>query len=99
MAKGKYVLSQILELASRKEFSRCVDKYHGNYRVRSFSCRDQFICLAFGQLTHRESLRDIVTCLNAHKSKHYQLGLRADVARSTLADANEKRDWRILHKS
>lgn len=95
MAKGKYILSQILELASRKEFSRCVDKYNGNYRVRSFSCRDQFICLAFGQLTHRESLRDIVTCLNAHKSKHYQLGLRADVARSTLADANERRDWRI----
>jgi len=95
MAKGKYILAQILELTSRKEFSRCVDKYQGNYRVRSFSCRDQFICLAFGQLTHRESLRDIVTCLNAQKSKQYQLGLRGDVARSTLADANEKRDWRI----
>lgn len=95
MVRGKYVLSQILELASRKEFSRSVAKYQGNYRVRSFSCRDQFICLVFGQLTHRESLRDIVTCLNAYKSKHYQLGLRADVARSTLADANERRDWRI----
>lgn len=95
MAQGKYVLSQILELVTRIEFSRCVDKYQGNYRVRSFSCRDQFICLAFGQLTHRESLRDIVSCLNAQKSKHYQLGIRGDVARSTLADANEKRDWRI----
>lgn len=95
MAKGKYVLAQILELVTRVEFSRCVEKYQGNYRVRSFSCRDQFICLAFGQLTHRESLRDIITCLNAQKAKHYQLGLRGDVARSTLADANEKRDWRI----
>jgi len=95
MAKGKYVLAQILELVTRVEFSRCVQRYQGNYRVRSFSCRDQFICLAFGQITHRESLRDIVACLNAHKSKHYQLGLRGDVARSTLADANENRDWRI----
>jgi hypothetical protein len=95
MAKGKYVLAQILELVTRAEFSRCVEKYQGNYRVRSFSCRDQFICLAFGQLTYRESLRDIVTCLNAQKAKHYQIGLRGDVARSTLADANEKRDWRI----
>lgn len=68
MVKGKYVLSKILEFTSRKEFSRCVDKYQGNYRVRSFSCRDQFICLVFGQLTHRESLRDIVTCLQAQKS-------------------------------
>lgn len=95
MAAHKYILAQILELVHRQEFSRCVDKYNGNYRVRSFSCRDQFICLVFGQLTHRESLRDIVTCLNAHKSKHYQLGLRGDVARSTFAEANEKRDWRI----
>ncbi|NRB63965.1 MAG: DUF4372 domain-containing protein [Saprospiraceae bacterium] len=63
--------------------------------MRSFSCRDQFIGLAFGQLTHRESLRDIVACLNAHKFKHYQLRLRGDVACSTFAEANEKRDWRI----
>ena len=95
MAQQKYVLAQILELVHRQAFSRCVERYQGNYRVRSFSCRDQFICLAFGQLTHRESLRDIITCLNAQKAKHYQLGLRGDVARSTLADANEKRDWRI----
>ena len=95
MAQQKYVLAQIVEMVHRQAFSRCVDKYQGNYRVRSFSCRDQFICLAFGQLTHRESLRDIVSCLNAQKSKHYQLGIRGDLARSTLADANEKRDWRI----
>ena len=71
MAEQKYILSQILELVHRQVFSRCVDKYHGNYRVRSFSCRDQFICLVFGQLTHRESLRDIVTCLNAQNQKTY----------------------------
>lgn len=95
MAEQKYILSQVIDLVHRQAFSRCVEKYHGDYRVRSFSCRDQFICLVFGQLTHRESLRDIVTCLNAHKSRHYQLGLRGNVARSTLADANENRDWRM----
>lgn len=95
MQQSKYVLAQLLNLVHRQEFNRCAKKYNGNYRVRSFSCRDQFICLAFGQLTHRESLRDIVTCLQAQKSKHYQLGLRGTVSRSTFADANEKRDWRI----
>ena len=95
MGQGKYVLAQLLSLVHRQEFQRCVAKYKGDYRMRSFSCRDQFICLSFGQLTHRESLRDIVNCLQSQQSKHYQLGLRGKVARSTLADANEKRDWRI----
>ena len=95
MHQGKYLLTQIFDLIHRQEFARCVNKYNGNYRVRSFSCKDQFICLSFGQLTHRESLRDIVTCLQAQKNKHYQLGIRGNIARSTFAEANEKRDWRI----
>lgn len=95
MNKGKYVFAQVMALIHSEEFSRCVNAYQGNYRVRSFSCWHQFLCMSFGQLTHRESLRDIVVCLNAQSSKLYHLGLTQGVKRSTLADANEKRDWRI----
>lgn len=77
------------------EFTQCVKRYGGNYRVRSFSCWDQFLCMVFAQLTCRESLRDIETCLRVMQSKLYHLGLRGKVSRSTLADANETRDWRI----
>ena len=77
------------------EFRKCVRRYDGNYKVQSFSCFDQFLCLAFAQLTYRESLRDIEVCLRAMQEKLYHMGLRGKVSRSTLADANEKRDWRI----
>jgi hypothetical protein len=78
-----------------KKFRRCVERYNGNYRVRSFTCFDQFLCMAFAQLTYRESLRDIECCLRAMKGKLYHMGIRGKVSRSTIADANEKRDWRI----
>lgn len=77
------------------EFNRCVRRYRGNHRVRRFSCRDQFLCMAFAQLTFRESLRDIETCLKSIHHKLYHSGFRSTVARNTLARANEKRDWRI----
>lgn len=80
----------------KHEFDKCVDRYQGNRRVRSFSCYDQFLTLSFAQLTYRESLRDIETCLNALKPKLYHAGIRGNVSRTTLADANETRDWRIF---
>lgn len=95
MNKGKYVFAQLISLLDHNEFNKCVERYQGNHRVRQFSCWHQFLCLVFGQLTHRESLRDLVTCLQAHQSKLYHLGLTKGVSRSTLADANEQRDWRI----
>ena len=95
MNKGKYVFAQIMGLIHPEEFERCVLKYKGNYRVRQFSCWHQFLSLSLGQLTHRESLRDLVTCLQAHRDKLYHLGLTKGIRKSTLADANEQRDWRI----
>ena len=77
------------------EFQKCVNRYHGDYKQRNFSCRDQFLSMAFAQLTYRESLRDIETCLRSIGSKLYHMGFRSTIARSTLADANESRDWRI----
>ena len=95
MNKGKYVFAQVMELIHPEEFARCVETYKGNYRVRQFSCWHQFLSLSFGQLTHRESLRDLVVCLSAHQTKLYHMGLTKGISRSTLADANEQRDWRI----
>jgi hypothetical protein len=95
MYQGKLVFSQIMSHVPQYEFNKCVDKYRGNYKVHHFSCWDHFLCLAFAQLTYRESLRDIVTCLNAMSNKLYHMGFRARISRSTLADANERRDWRI----
>lgn len=95
MNQGKYVFAQLMSLIPHKEFARLVSKYQGNYRVRNFTCWHQFLCMSFGQLTHRESLRDTVLCLQAHEHKWYHLGLSRGVSRSTLADANESRDWRI----
>ncbi len=77
------------------EFRKCVNRYQGNYKIKSFSCFDQFLCMAFAQLTYRESLRDIEVCLRSLQSKLYHMGIRGKVSRSTLSDANEKRDWRI----
>lgn len=95
MNQGRTVFSQIMELISHNEFNRCVERYTGNRRVRRLSCWDQFLSMAFAQLTYRESLRDIEVCLGAHHNKLYHCGLSAPIKRSTLAEANEKRDWRI----
>ena len=95
MHSGRIVFSQILDSMPRYEFNKCVQRYQGNYRIRKFSCYDQFLCMAFAQLTYRESLRDIETCLRALPKKLYHAGLRNPIARSTLAEANENRDWRI----
>jgi hypothetical protein len=89
------LFAQLMDFLPLPEFRRCVARYRGEYKVRGFSCLDQFLCLAFAQLTSRESLRDIETCLRAMQPKLYHLGIRGRVARSTLADANETRDWRI----
>ena len=95
MNTGKTVLSQLMDFLPIKEFRRCVERYNGNHHIRSFSCWDQFLCMAFAQLSYRESLRDIESCLRSMKNKLYHIGIRGNVSRSTLADANEKRDWRI----
>ncbi len=95
MNSGKYVFAQIIALANPKEFVKCVDRYQGDFRARNLKCWQQFLGLSFGQLTHRESLRDLVSCLEAHQPKLYHLGFSQGISRTTLADANEKRDWRI----
>src|SRR3990172_9095381 len=95
MNSGKTIFAQLIQHLPRFEFNQCVLRYHGNHKVRSFSCTDQFLCMAFAQLTYRESLRDIVTCLNSHRPKLYHMGFRGKIAKSTLADANELRDFRI----
>jgi len=92
---GRTVFAQLMDFLPKHQFRACVERYRGNHRVRSFSCLDQFLCMAFAQLTYRESLRDIETCLGAIGSKLYHAGIRGPVRRSTLADANEKREWRI----
>ena len=95
MLNDRYVFSQLMDFLPRHEFDRCVARYQGNQRIRKFSCFDQFLCMAFAQLTYRESLRDIETCLHALHKKLYHAGFRGAIARSTFADANEHRDWRI----
>lgn len=95
MHVGKLVFAQIMDHLPWKSFGRIVDRYGGDHRVRDFSCANQFRCMAFAQFTYRDSLRDIATCLRAQSAKLYHLGIRGTVARSTLADANEARDWRI----
>ena len=95
MYTGKLVFSQVMEHLPVHEFQKCVGRYRGDYKSRGFSCRDQFLCMSFAQLTFRESLRDIEACLRSVPEKLYHLGFRGRIARSTLADANETRDWRI----
>jgi len=95
MNTGSYVLSQLAGLIVRHEFSKCVDRYDGDYKVKDFNCWNQFLCMMFGQLTHRESITDIITCLDAHKSAVYHMGIKHVVAVSTLTRANENRDYRI----
>jgi hypothetical protein len=93
---GKTVFAQLMDFIPAHEFRSCAARYRGHYRVRSFSCWDQFLCMAFAQLTYRESLRDIETCLRALSGKLYHLGIRGHISRRTLADANEARDWHIF---
>jgi len=95
MNQGKYVFAQLNDFIVRYEFDKCVDRYQGNYRIRDFSCWNQFLCMMFGQLTHRESIRDIATCMRAHQNKIYHLGIKQAVSHSTITRANENRDWRI----
>jgi uncharacterized protein DUF4372/DDE family transposase len=93
--QGRTVFAQLISFVSHNEFNRCVARYQGNKSVRSFSCWDQFLTMAFAQLTYRESLRDIEVCLTAQRQKLYHAGFSGPIKRATLADANEKRDWRI----
>src|SRR3990172_7519912 len=95
MHTGRLVFSQLIDFLPKRDFDRSVRRYRGHHRVRRFSCFDQFLCMAFAQLTYRESLRDIETYLRALGAKLYDANLRGRVGRSTLADANETRDWRI----
>ncbi len=96
MNTGRTVFAQLMDFLPLHDFRRCVERYRGDYKVQSFSCLDQFLCLAFAQLTYRESLRDIEACLRAQQSKLYHMGFRSRVSRNTLANANEQRDWRIF---
>ena len=98
MYAGKLVFAQVMEFAPWHTFRRLIKKHRGDFNVRSFSCLDQFLCMAFAQLTYRESLRDIEACLRAQASKLYHLGIRGNISRSALADANETRDWRIYYE-
>ena len=95
MYTGRTVFSQIMDFIPRREFSKCVERYGGHYKVQKFSCQEQFRCMAFAQLTYRHSLRDIEICLRAMGSHLYHMGIRSRISKSTLADANENRDCRI----
>jgi len=95
MNSGRTVFAQLFDHLPTHEFNKCIHRYQGHRRLRAFSCRDQFLCMAFAQLTYRDSLRDIETCLRAMSPNLYHAGFRGKVSRSTLADANERRDWRI----
>jgi Domain of unknown function (DUF4372) len=95
MYTGKLVFAQVMEHLPIHEFQKCVARYGGDYKSRGFSCRDQVLCMSFAQLTFRESLRDIEARLRSVPEKLYHLGFRGHIARSTLAEANENRDWRI----
>jgi hypothetical protein len=95
MNSGQNIFSQLMEFLPTYEFRQCINRYNGNYKVKSFSCWDQFLSMAFAQLTYRESLRDIQACLRAAQNKLYHMGFRGKISRNTLANANQVRDWRI----
>jgi hypothetical protein len=95
MNAGQSIFSQLMDFLPAHEFRQCVARYQGDYKLKSFSCWDQFLCMAFAQLTYRESLRDIEACLRANQTKLYHMGIRGRVSRNTLANANSVRDWRI----
>jgi hypothetical protein len=95
MYTGQTVFSQLIDFLPKKQFDTCVRRYHGNHRIKTFSCFDQYLCMVFAQITYRQSLRDIETCLRAMQQKLYHCGIRGSISRTTLAKANENRDWRI----
>jgi len=95
VSSERLIFKQVMDFMPLHVFRQCVAKYNGNFKVRTFSCLDQYLCLAFAQITHRESLRDIEICLRAQNKKLYRMGIRGKISKSTLSDANEKRDWRI----
>src|SRR5271169_6769662 len=94
MYAGKLVFAQLTDLIHPEQFRRCVQRYHGDYKVKTFSCWNQFLCMAFGQLTFRESLRAVETCLGSRQDQLYHLGIRGEVSHSSLTGANRERDWR-----
>lgn len=95
MYTGRLIFSQVMDYLPKHIFRQCVNRYHGNRKIKNFTCLDQFLCMAFAQLTYRESLRDIEVCLRAQHNKLYHMGIRGGIARNTLANANQNRDWRI----
>lgn len=95
MNSGRTIFSQLMDFVPFHKFCQCVERYKGDYKVKSFSCWDQFLCMSFAQLTYRESLRDIQECLRAAGQKLYHMGIRGNISRNTLANANQIRDWRI----
>jgi Domain of unknown function (DUF4372)/Transposase DDE domain len=97
MNNGQYIFAQLIEFLPKYEFEKCVRRYKGSYKVKDFTCWNQFLTMLFGQITNRESLRDTVACLQAHQSKLYHLGIKYSVTRSTLAYVNEHRNWLIYH--
>ncbi len=96
MNTGKYVFAQVLSFINPNDFKKCVDRYSGNYKIKQFSCWHQLLCMMFGQLANRESLSDLILCLQTQKSKWYHLGIGCSISKSNLAYANEKRDWQIF---
>ena len=96
MNEGKTVFGQVMDYLPSRVFDGCIARYKGEKNVKGFSCKDQFLSMAFAQMTYRESLRDIEICLQSQSSKLYHMGFRSSVGRSTLSDANERRDWRIF---
>jgi hypothetical protein len=95
MNQGKYAFAQVFEFVSHNDFLKCVKRYNGDYKTKHFSCWKQYLCMAFGQLTHRESLSDAILCIHANSNKLYHLGIGSAISKSTLSKANENRDWRI----
>ena len=95
MDSGRTIFSQLTDFLPQREFRKCVECYRGNHKIKTFSCWDQFLCMAFAQLTYRESLHDIQACLRVSGRKLYHMGIRGKVSRNTLANANKVRDWRI----
>ena len=96
MNTGKYVFAQVAELLPANDFIKCLNRYSGNYQVKHFTCWHQLMCMLFGQLGNRESLSDLIVCLESQRSKWYHLGMGTGLSKSNLAYANEKRDWRIF---
>ncbi|MEO8771654.1 MAG: DUF4372 domain-containing protein [Ferruginibacter sp.] len=95
MNQGKYVFAQLIEFLSHNDFISCVSKYNGNYKVKTFTCWHQLLYMIFGQLSNRDSLSDLIVCLQSQQNKSYHLGMGKGTSKANLAKANEKRDYRI----